>query len=329
MSSQYLFLFISLYVSHFVSQNALSTNNGSIGINYGRIANNLPSPPQAIKLLKSQGFTRIKLYDADSAVLKALSGSGIHVTVALLNQELKSAAIGNEVFVDPQNTTSYLVPAMYNVYASLVKYDVASNIKVTSPIAISALGNSYPPSLGSFKSDLVEPVIKPMVKFLKQTGSGYENDILGLCFIPHNGLVYKSLLEAQIDAVYSTMGLLGFNDVKLVVSETGWPSKGDENEVGANKENAEGYNGNLVKRALTGGGTPLRPNEPINAYLFALFNENQKGGPSSEQNYGLFYPSEEKVYDIPLTIDGSKNELVPIWWSYMVYFGTCQFPTGY
>ncbi|KAG9132166.1 hypothetical protein Leryth_022229 [Lithospermum erythrorhizon] len=199
MSSQYLFLFISLYVSHFVSQNALSTNNGSIGINYGRIANNLPSPPQAIKLLKSQGFNRIKLYDADSAVLKALSGSGIHVTVALPNQELKSAAsnqsytdtwvqsnimayhpktiidaiaLGNQVFVDPQNTTSYLVPAMYNVYASLGSTTSRQISKLRLPsIALSALGNSYPPSSGSFKSDLVEPLIKPMLKFLKQTGS--------------------------------------------------------------------------------------------------------------------------------------------------------------
>ncbi|KAI5396144.1 hypothetical protein KIW84_062371 [Lathyrus oleraceus] len=35
-----------------------------------------------------------------------------------------------------------------------------------------------------------------------------------------------------------------------------------------------------------------------------MFNENQKTGPTSEKNYGLFYPSEEKVYDIPLTVAG-------------------------
>lgn len=369
MSSQY-FLFISVLVFLSLSQNALSGDNGSIGINYGRVANNLPSPTQVVTLLKSQGLNRVKLYDADSAVLTALSGSGISVTVALPNEHLKSAAasqsftdtwvksnvisyypktlidaiaVGNEVFVDPQNTTSYLVPAMYNVYASLVKYDVAKTIKVSSPIALSALGNSYPPSSGSFKPDLVEPVMKPMLKFLKETGSyvmanaypffAYMADTktISLDYAlfrdekgvkdPNNGLVYKSLLEAQIDAVYAAMGLLGYNDVKLVISETGWPSKGDENEVGASLENAQGYNGNLVRRSLTGGGTPLRPNEPIIAYLFALFNENQKSGPTSENNYGLFYPNEEKVYDIPLTIEalkngngvvnGSKNQVVP------------------
>ena len=29
--------------------------------------------------------------------------------------------------------------------------------------------------------------------------------------------------------------------------ETGWPSRGDENEVGAMTENAKKYNGNLIK----------------------------------------------------------------------------------
>ncbi|KAL3508449.1 hypothetical protein ACH5RR_027850 [Cinchona calisaya] len=328
----------------------LCDTGGSVAINYGRIANDLPSPPQVVQLLKTQGLTKVKLYDTDSTVLSALSGSGISAIVALPNENLSEAAasqsytdtwvqsnilpyypktlidaiaVGNEVFVDPKNTTVYLVPAMKNLYSSLVKYDVSS-IKIASPIALSALQTSYPSSSGSFKSELVEPVIKPMLSFLKQTGSylmvnaypffAYiaNTDTISLDYAlfrdnkgvtdPNNGLVYKSLLEAQLDAVYAAMNVLGFNDVKLVVSETGWPSKGDENEAGANAQNAASYNGNLVRRVLTGGGTPLRPNEPLSVYLFALFNENMKNGPTSERNYGLFYPSEQKVYDVPLTL---------------------------
>ncbi|KAL0406955.1 UNVERIFIED_CONTAM: Glucan endo-1,3-beta-glucosidase 11 [Sesamum latifolium] len=281
---------------------------GTVGVNYGRLGNDLPSPPQVVQLLKEQGITKVKLYDTDSTVLSALSGSGISVVVALRNDQLSAAAasqsftdswiqsnilpyhpntlfeavaVGNEVFVDPQNTTSFLVPAMKNVYASLVKYDVASSIKVTSPVALSALQTSYPSSSGSFKSDLVEPVITPMLNFLKQTGSylmvnaypffaySANTDKISLDYAlsrnnsgnvdSNNGLVYKSLFDAQIDAVFAAMNALGFNDVKIVVSETGWPSKGDENEVGASEANAAAYNGNLVRRVLTGGGTPLRP----------------------------------------------------------------------
>ncbi|XP_073058899.1 glucan endo-1,3-beta-glucosidase 12-like [Primulina eburnea] len=340
-------------------------DSGTVGINYGRIADNLPSPPQVVQLLRGQGITKVKLYDTDSTVLSALSGSGISVIVALPNEQLASAAagqsftdswiqsnilayhpntqieaiaVGNEVFVDPQNTTVFLVPAMKNVYASLAKFGVASSIKVSSPIALSALQTSYPSSSGSFKSDLVEPVIKPMLNFLKQTGSylmvnaypffAYtaNTDTISLDYAlfrnnpgvvdQKNGLVYKSLFDAQLDAVYAAMSAIGFNDIKMVVSETGWPSKGDENEIGASEPNAAAYNGNLVRRVLSGGGTPLRPNEPIDVYLFALFNENQKNGPTSERNYGLFYPNEQKVYDIPLTTEGlsmnneSKSQVV-------------------
>lgn len=116
-----------------------------------------------------------------------------------------------------------------------------------------------------------------------------------------NGLNYLSLFDAQLDAVSAAMSAIGYHDVKMVVTETGWPSNGDENEIGAGKANAASYNGNLVRRVLTGAGTPLKPQDPLNVYLFALFNENQKPGPTSERNYGLFYPDEKKVYDMPLT----------------------------
>ncbi|KAK6149354.1 hypothetical protein DH2020_016879 [Rehmannia glutinosa] len=352
--ARHLSLFLCAFL--FIPIQTVFSDAGTIGINYGRIADNLPSPPQVVQLLKAQGITKVKLYDTDSTVLSALSGSGISVTVALPNEQLSAAAastsftdswvqsnilpyhpkamieaiaVGNEVFVDPKNTTPFLVPAMENVYASLSKYDVASSIKVSSPLALSALQTSYPSSSGSFKPDLIEPVIKPMLNFLKQTGSylmvnvypffAYtgNTDTISLNYAlfrdnsgnkdPNNGLLYKNLFEAQIDAVFAATAAVGFNDVKIVVSETGWPSKGDENEAGASTENAAAYNGNLVSRVLTGGGTPLRPDEPLNVYLFALFNEDQKPGATSERNYGLFYPNKEKVYDIPLTVEGLKN----------------------
>ncbi|GFS35023.1 O-Glycosyl hydrolases family 17 protein [Actinidia rufa] len=69
----------------------------------------------------------------------------------------------------------------------------------------------------------------------------------------HNGLRYLSLFDAQIDAVYAAMSALKHDDIKMVVIETGWPSKGDPNEAGAGLENAAAYNGNLVCRVLTGG----------------------------------------------------------------------------
>lgn len=315
----------------------------------------MPTPDKVVELLKSQGINRIKLYDTDSTVLTALANSGISVVVALPNEllastaadqsfadkwvqanisqyypktQIEAIAVGNEVFVDPKNTTKFLVPAMKNVYNSLVKLNLSS-IKISSPIALSALQNSYPSSAGSFKPELIEPVMKPMLEFLRQSNSylminaypffaySANSKEISLDYTlfkenpgvvdSGNGLKYYSLLEAQLDAVFAAMSAIQYSDIKMVVTETGWPSLGDENEIGAREENAASYNGNLVNRVLTGNGTPLRPQDPLNVYLFALFNENQKPGPTSERNYGLFYPNEQKVYNIPLTLKELEN----------------------
>lgn len=349
---------LCMLICLFLFQTVYSIDNyGSIGVNYGRIADNLPDPVKVVELLKSNGITRVKIFDAESSVLSALADSGISVTVAMPNGLLSSAAkdqsstdawlksnivpfhpktkieaiaVGNEVFVDPQSTP-YLVPAMKNMYASLQKLNFTSDIKVSSPVALSALQSSYPPSSGVFKSDLIEPVVKPMLTFLQQTGSylmvnsypffAYEanTDTISLDYAllrPNegvkdsaNGNVYKSLFEAQLDAVFAALDALKFNDIKVVVSETGWPSAGGDKEFGAGADNAAAYNGNLVRRVLTGGGTPLRPNDKLNVFLFALFNENQKTGPVSERNYGLFYPNTQKVYDIPLSLDALNSTM--------------------
>lgn len=325
-------------------------------MNYGRIANNLPSAAKVVQLLQSQGIERVKVFDTDPAVLKALAGSGIKVTVDLPNEllfsaakrpsfayswvqrnvaayypetEIEAIAVGNEVFVDPHNTTKFLVPAMKNIHQALEKYNFHSSIKISSPIALSALQSSYPSSAGSFRTELIEPIFKPMLDFLRETGSflmvnaypffAYESnsDVISLDYAlfrenpgvvdAGNGLRYFSLFDAQVDAVFAALSVLKYDDVRLVVTETGWPSEGDGNEIGASVENAAAYNGNLVRRILTGGGTPLRPKADLTVYLFALFNENKKTGPTSERNYGLFYPDEKKVYDIPFTMEGLKN----------------------
>ncbi|KAF5787302.1 putative glucan endo-1,3-beta-D-glucosidase [Helianthus annuus] len=339
-------------------------DGGSIGVNYGRIGGDLPSAFKVTNLLKSQGINRVRVYDTDPAVLKSLSGTGIKVTVNLPNEllyaasrkqsfaygwirrnvvayyphtQIEAIAVGNEVFVDPKNTTGFLIPAIKNIHQALVKYKLDSVIKLSSPVALSALQNSYPSSSGSFRPELIEPVFKPMFEFLRETGSflmvnaypffAYESnsDVISLDYSlfkenpgvvdPNNGLRYFNLFDAQIDAVFAAMTALKYDDIPLVVSETGWPSKGDDNEVGASVENAAAYNGNLIKRVLTGGGTPLRPKANLTVFLFALFNENKKPGPESERNYGLFYPNMEKVYNIPFTVEGLKDfsgEISPV-----------------
>ena len=118
---------------------------------------------------------------------------------------------------------------------------------------------------------------------------------------PYTRLQYTSMLYAQVDAVAYATSQLGYNNIPVYVSETGWPSKGDTDEVGATVENARAYSRNLMLRQAAGEGTPLRPRQRLEVYLFALFNENMKPGPTSERNYGLYQPDgRTMVYNVGL-----------------------------
>ncbi|XP_074573988.1 lichenase-like [Curcuma longa] len=169
-----------------------------VGVNYGRVTNNLPPATKVVELLKSNDIGHVKLYDADPSVLRALAGSDIKVVVTVPNEllasvvahpgfalqwvqrnvatyypstQIHSIAVGNEVFVFPRNITNFLVPTMQNVHTAHARLHLYADVKISSPIALTTLPNSYPSSAGSFRPELVEMVIRPMLEFLRETGS--------------------------------------------------------------------------------------------------------------------------------------------------------------
>jgi hypothetical protein len=90
---------------------------------------------------------------------------------------------------------------------------------------------------------------------------------------------------------------MGFKNVEIVVAETRWPYKGDDNQVGPSIENAKAYNGNLIAHLQSMVGTPLMPGKSVDTYLFALYDKDLKPGPGSEHNRtGL-----TMVYDVGLS----------------------------
>jgi exo-beta-1,3-glucanase (GH17 family) len=338
-----------------------------MGVSYGRVANDLPDPGSVTQLLKQNSITMVRIYDANPRVLSSLANTGIKAMVMLPNENVASAAsnpsyalqwvrdnvakyypatqingvaIGNEVFDLRPDLNSQLVPAMTNVQQALAQLGLADAVKVSTPVAFSAVTDTFPPSSGRFKDEIAEPVMKPMLEFLKRTGSyltmniypfwAYydDSDDISLDYAlgnsnpgvvdPDTGLKYLNLLDAERDAAHSAMdGLVP--GVSLKITENGWPSRGrwrhgrrgggrrrggrrlqdaDDDEV-FTVANAQAYINNVISRVLAGKtGTPLRPNAGMDVYIFALFNENQKGnGPDDiEQNFGLFYPNMQKVY---------------------------------
>uniref|UniRef100_A0A1D1YHH0 glucan endo-1,3-beta-D-glucosidase n=1 Tax=Anthurium amnicola TaxID=1678845 RepID=A0A1D1YHH0_9ARAE len=323
---------------------------GTYGINYGRIADNIPAPESVVTLLKAAKIKNVRIFDADHGVLKAFKGSGLELVVGLPNEYLKDisvsedramswlkenvqqflpgthirgVAIGNEVLAgSDQELQGALLGACKNVYNALDKLQLADLIQVSTAHSEAVFANSYPPSSGTFRDDVLQ-YMKPLLEFFSKIGSpffinaypflAYKSDpehidIKYALFESNPGIYdaktelhYDNMFDAQIDAAYAALEALGFDKMEVRVSETGWASDGDKNEAGATVENARTYNYNLRKRLFKKKGTPRKPKMVVKAYVFALFNENLKPGPASERHFGLFKADGSISYDIGFT----------------------------
>ncbi|KAK9079565.1 hypothetical protein SSX86_001238 [Deinandra increscens subsp. villosa] len=311
-------------------------NGAGIGLNYGLVADNLPSPPQVISLVKSRNVGLIRIFEPNHDVLDALQNSGVAVTIGTLNADIPNIAndmnfatnwvqtnvvpyaptvnihcisIGNEV--NPGELASML-PALQNLDAAVKA--TGFKIPVTTTIGIYLLGSSYPPSSGDF-SEAAKPAMQQVAGFL--AGNGYPLMVTAYPYFAYasdpgniplpyalftstdvvvrdGNLEYFNLFDAMVDSVYSALEKVGGGSVEVVVCESGWPSDG--NGEFTTKSLAQTYNQNLVKHALNSG-TPKKPGNKIETYLFAIFNEDRKA-PGVEQNFGLYYPDMSEVYHI-------------------------------
>ncbi|XP_048333885.2 probable glucan endo-1,3-beta-glucosidase A6 [Ziziphus jujuba] len=340
--------------------------SSKIGLNYGQLGNNLPSISHSIELIKSMNAGRVKLYDANPEVLRLLSGTKIQVSIMVPNHEISGIAssqtiadewviknvvpyypqtmirfllVGNEVlsyFSDEDRRVWYdLVPAMRRIRISLRTQNMR-DIKVGTPLAMDVLESTFPPSSGTFRSEISHSVMVPMLQFLNSTRSSFFIDAytyfpwsanpmnVSLDFAllkenlhetdPETGLIYTNLLDEMLDSLIFAMTKLGFPNIRILVSETGWPNSGDVEEPGANIFNAATYNRNLIKKMTANPpvGTPFRPGVVIPAFIFALFDENQKTGKGTERHWGLLHANGTPIYEIDLTGKTPASEFKPL-----------------
>ena len=253
---------------------------------------------------------------------QALQWVNSRIIPYLPSTKITGIQVGNEVFTDDDTTLlQHLVPAVINIYNALAKLGYA-NIWVSTPSSLAVLETSYPPSAGSFKGE-ISSMMYQFLNFLQTTKApfwinaypyfAYKDDpdsipLDYVLFNPNQGMVdpttnlhYDNMLYAMADAVSFSIAKMGFKGIEVRVSETGWPSRGDPNEVGASPQNAATYNRNLLKRQMANQGTPLNPRMRLEVYLFALFNEDLKPGPTSERNYGIFRPDESMTYNVGIS----------------------------
>ncbi|KAG2580136.1 hypothetical protein PVAP13_6NG318900 [Panicum virgatum] len=307
-----------------------------LGVNYGTVADDLPSAARSVQLLRAAGAGAVKIYDANPGILRALAGTGLPVAIMVPNAAIPSLASSRAAAEDW--VAANLAPhspatrVMYLLVGNEVLSDGAAAGSTTT-LAMGALSASYPPSAGAFRDDVAGDVIRPLLRFLKATRSFYfvdaypyfawaaNRDAISLDYAlfqgaasshyvdPGTGHTYTNLLDQMLDAVVAAMGKLGYGDVKLAVAETGWPSAGG---AGANVRNAATYNRNLAARMSKNPGTPARPGAKMPVFLFSLYNEDQKPGAGTERHWGLYYPNQTKVYEIDLTGQRSSRSYPPL-----------------
>ena len=167
--------------------------------------------------------------------------------------------------------------------------------------------SSSPPSSGVFKDGYMKqvvallgttgaPLLVNVYPYFAYIGDQKDIDLNFALFqqstntVSDSSLTYTNLFDAMVDSIYAALEKAGKPGVKVVISESGWPS--DEG-FGATAQNARAYNQGLINHV--GNGTPKRPG-PLETYIFAMFNENKKDGEKSEKHFGLFNPDMSAAY---------------------------------
>ncbi|TKY67807.1 Glucan endo-1,3-beta-glucosidase [Spatholobus suberectus] len=312
------------------------TGAQSLGICYGVNGGNLPSRQEVVDLYKNRSIGGMRIYYPDEEALQALKGSGLELIMDVAGETLQSLtdpnaatewvnkymtpysqdvnfkyiAIGNEIHPG-DNDAQYILSAMTNIQNAISSANL--QVKVSTAIDTSLITNSYPPDNGVFTGN-ADLYIRPIINFLVNNGAPllanvypyftYANDqqSISLAYAlfsqqGNNDAGYQNLFDAMLDSIYAALEKVGASNLQIVVSESGWPSDGGD---GATSQNAYTYYANLINHTMGGSGTPKRPGGPIETYLFALFDENQKPGVETERHFGLFNPNKSPKYHPPV-----------------------------
>uniref|UniRef100_J3MUL3 X8 domain-containing protein n=1 Tax=Oryza brachyantha TaxID=4533 RepID=J3MUL3_ORYBR len=81
MSSSSLAATLLLVVAAISCHCHVARGRGGLGVNYGTVADDLPSAARSVELLRAAGAGSVKIYDANADILRALAGTGMPVSV--------------------------------------------------------------------------------------------------------------------------------------------------------------------------------------------------------------------------------------------------------
>uniref|UniRef100_A0A0E0LML0 glucan endo-1,3-beta-D-glucosidase n=1 Tax=Oryza punctata TaxID=4537 RepID=A0A0E0LML0_ORYPU len=231
-------------------------------------------------------------------------------------------AVGNEVLIMEPNAALVLVPALQFLQSALLAANLNTQVKISSPHSTDMISKPFPPSTATFNSTW-SSIMFQYLQFLNNTASPfmlnaqpYYDYVKGQGVFPleyalfrslnpdsqisdpNTNLFYTNMFDAMVDATYNSMQAMNFTGIPVMVTASGWPWHGGQNEKAANVDNALAYNTNLIRHVLNNSGTPGQPNNQVSTFIFELFNEDLRAGPVSEKNWGIMFPNATTVYSL-------------------------------
>ncbi|KAK3146556.1 hypothetical protein QOZ80_3BG0268020 [Eleusine coracana subsp. coracana] len=253
----------------------------------------------------------------------------VHRNVSAYNFDggvnIKYVAVGNEPFLTSLNGTflNVTLPALQNIQRALDDAGLGGTIKATVPLNADVY-DSPPdqpyPSSGRFRPDIAD-LMTSIVQFLNQTGAPFTVNIypflslygspgfpLDYAFFdgtsspvsdPGSGVTYTNVFDANFDTLVSALGAAGVGGLPVVVGEVGWPTDGD---IHATPALAQRFYAGLTRKLAAKAGTPLRPNQYVEAYLFGLIDEDAKSvDPGNfERHWGIMRYDGQPKFEMDL-----------------------------
>uniref|UniRef100_A0A0D9VA61 Glucan endo-1,3-beta-D-glucosidase n=1 Tax=Leersia perrieri TaxID=77586 RepID=A0A0D9VA61_9ORYZ len=300
----------------------------SLGVCYGVHGNNLPSRTDVVQLYRSKGINKTRIYYPDKEALNALRNSGIalildvggfdavsHLATSRSNADawvhdnvrpyyktvnIKYIVVGNEH--PPGNSMCNVNAALAAAGLGNIKVSTAidrySSINTNSQRIRILFAKPYMTEIARYLASTNAPLLANVYPYFaykekpRVISLNYATFGPGAATSRTDSPTRTNLFDAMMDAIYAALEKAGAGNMRVVVSESGWPSA---EGLGASIDNARAYNQGLIDHV--GRGTPKRPGA-LETYLFAMFNENLKSGDTTERNFGLFYPNKAPVYPI-------------------------------
>lgn len=217
--------------------------------------------------------------------------------------------MGNEPFLAAYNGsfTKLTLPAIQNIQKAINAAGLGQKIKVTTALNADVYESpSNQPSDGRFRSDIAN-LMKDIVEFLNSNKAPFMVNIypfLSLYLNPDfpvdfaffdgagksindKGKTYSNVFDANYDTLVWSLKKIGLPDMKIIVGEVGWPTEGSNH---ANAKSAQKFYDGLFKKLAAKKGTPMRPDEKFEVYLFGLLDEDMKSILPGffERHWGIF-----------------------------------------